>query len=162
VTFVESVHGYGVAEGLSALPERARLALGLLVVAALTAVLARARRFGPPEDAARPLPPPRRLYVDSLGAVLARTRDPRGAAAPLQDATKAALARRVGRPVDDPELRRAAARTGLDAFELSAVFEPVGSEEQLVRAARVQARLAAAGASRQAVAGPRGEEGDER
>jgi hypothetical protein len=142
VSFVESVHGYGVVEGLSALPERARVALGLLLVAALTLVLARARRLGPPEDAARPLPPPRRLYVDSLGAVLARTRDPAGAAPPLQEAARRALGRRVGRHADDPDLRAAAARTGLDAFELSAIFEPVRSEEALVRLARVQARLA--------------------
>jgi hypothetical protein len=60
VLFAEGVHGYGSSEGLSALPRRWRLTLAGLGVAAAVWLYARSRRLGPPEDEARPLPPPRR------------------------------------------------------------------------------------------------------
>jgi hypothetical protein len=143
VAFVESVHGYGVVEGVRALPVAARAALALLLVAALLLVLARGRRLGPPEEDGRAAAPPRSLYVESLGAVLARTRDPAGAAEPLQDAARWRLARRVDADPRDPDLRRRAAALDLDALDLAAVFEPVTTEDRLVRLARVHARLAA-------------------
>jgi hypothetical protein len=142
VAFVESVHGYGVVEGLAALPVRARAALALLVAAALLLVLARARRLGPPEDEERAPAPARSLYLESLAAVLARTKDPAGAAPPLQDAVRRRLARRLGGDPDDADLPRQAGTLGLDGPEVAAVFEPVTTEDGLVRLARVHARLA--------------------
>jgi len=83
LVFAEAPHGYGSASGLAALPDAGKWALGLLLAAGLLLMLARGRRFGPPEDASRPLAPPRAAYVDALGAALARTRDPAGAMAPI-------------------------------------------------------------------------------
>jgi hypothetical protein len=72
--FAEAAHGYGDARGLAALPGNAKGALVLLLVAALVLMLARGRRFGPVEPAARELAPPRVAYVDALAATLARMR----------------------------------------------------------------------------------------
>jgi hypothetical protein len=47
-----------------------------MLLAAFAFMLARGRRLGPPEAAARELAPARRLYVESLGTLLARTRRP--------------------------------------------------------------------------------------
>jgi hypothetical protein len=74
LTFVESVHGYGAATGLAALPADAGWALILLAAAALALMAARGRRFGPPEAARRELAPPRAAYVDALATTLARRR----------------------------------------------------------------------------------------
>jgi hypothetical protein len=75
VAFVESVHGYHERRGLAALPSRVRTCLWLLALAALVFLVARGRRLGPPESAARALPPPRRAHVEALAAALARTGD---------------------------------------------------------------------------------------
>ncbi|HEV7752534.1 MAG TPA: DUF4350 domain-containing protein [Baekduia sp.] len=75
VAFVESVHGYHAARGLGALPGRVQTCLWLLGLAALALLVARGRRLGPPEAAARELPPPRRAHVEALAAALARTSD---------------------------------------------------------------------------------------
>ena len=73
VVFVESVHGYGLGSGLSALPPRWKWTLAWLCVAALLWLWARGMRLGPPELAERVLAPPRRAYVEALAATLART-----------------------------------------------------------------------------------------
>jgi hypothetical protein len=72
VAFLETVHGYGAARGLGGLPTRVKWLLGGLLLAGLAALWAVGRRLGPPEDAERPLPPPRVEYVDALAAALAR------------------------------------------------------------------------------------------
>lgn len=82
VVFAESVHGYGEATGLAALPSSWKWALGLGVFAALIAIAARARRIGPPDEIDRDLPPPRVAYVDSVAGILARTGAPPQAVAP--------------------------------------------------------------------------------
>ncbi len=71
------------ARGLAALPEAGKWALGLLGAAALLFMLARGRRFGPPDPPGRVLAPPRVAYVDALAAALAKTRDPAGAMEPI-------------------------------------------------------------------------------
>jgi hypothetical protein len=45
-----------------------------LALAALVALWGLGRRLGPPEDAERPLPPPRAEFVDALAAALERTK----------------------------------------------------------------------------------------
>jgi hypothetical protein len=84
IVFVESVHGYGLARGLSALPAQWWLSLALLTLAGLAFVLARGRRLGAP-DVSPPLPPPpRRAYVDAVALLLRRTHKPDEVAAILK------------------------------------------------------------------------------
>jgi hypothetical protein len=150
VQFVESVHGYGEATGLGAVPSGWRWALGGLAFAALLLVWARGRRLGPPEAETRELPPPRRRYVESLAAVLARTKRPGEAAEPLRAAVRERVARRCGPAIepDDEAPRRAAGRLGLSAAELEAVFEPGRDRGALLGAARALARLETEGGRR--------------
>lgn len=84
VAFLERYHGYGAASGLAAIPRRWLVTLSGMLVAALAFMLARGRRLGPPEETERELAPPRALYVESLGALLARTRRRDGATEPLR------------------------------------------------------------------------------
>lgn len=143
VTFLESVHGYGRATGLAALPERWKWMLAGLALATLVFVLARVRRFGPPEEAVRALPPPRRLYVESVGRTLARTKDPRTAAEPVRDEGRRLVVRRAGLPAQagDPEVREAAERLGLDPEEARVVAEGPATRADVMAAGRALARL---------------------
>src|SRR5215210_2384284 len=141
VTFLETVHGYGAASGLGALPERARWALTGLLLAALAFAWSHARRIGPPEERARPLPPPRADYVDALAGSLARTRRPAEVAAPLRQAARAAVARRAGLGAEprDGELRAAAAGLGLGEAETAALLAPPEDLEAALAAGRALA-----------------------
>jgi hypothetical protein len=110
-------------------------------------MVAAGRRLGPPEDEQRRLPPPRRVYVDSMAAALARTHRPADALAPLQRSAREALARRAGF-ADDPEaahdaarLRRAAADAGWPPAEIEALFAPLDDSERMVAAGRALARV---------------------
>ncbi len=128
--------------GLSALPAAwGWAALGLLV-AALTLAWARGRRLGPVELASRPLPPPRREYVDAVAGALLRTRDPHAAITPLRDAARDRLARRAGLPHDasDKQIREAAQAAGLEPHEVEAVGGQVG-EGAMLAAAGALAKL---------------------
>jgi hypothetical protein len=124
VTFLETVHGYGAATGLAALPAGARWGLIGLLLAGLAFAWSHARRIGPPQDAERPLPPPRADYVDALAGSLARTGRPAEVARPLRAAARDGLARRAGLGPDpaDEELRAAAARIGLGEAETAALL----------------------------------------
>lgn len=73
VRFAESVHGYGEAGGVSALPDRWVFAAFVAFCAVVVWMWSRGRRFGPPDEPVRELSPPRRAYVDAMAAVLART-----------------------------------------------------------------------------------------
>jgi hypothetical protein len=142
VVFAESVHGYGRASGLGAIPVSWRWALGGLTLAALVLIWARGRRLGPPERAARDLPPPRRVYVDSLAAVLDRSRAPAQAVAPVQAAVRERIARAAGLPVADAAtVRRVGLELGLDEEELGAVLGSPATEAEVVAAGRALARL---------------------
>ncbi len=143
VAFVETVHGYGRATGLAALPGRWAAALYGTLLAALLFMWARGRRLGPPELDTPMHAPPRRGYVESLGALLARTR-PRGAAVePLQAAARDRVARRSGLPpgADLDRMRAAGARLGLSDEELNAIFEPARNRAEILAAGAALARL---------------------
>jgi hypothetical protein len=130
VVFLESVHGYGDETGLAAVPFRWWWALGGLALAALVFVLARGRRLGPPELPSRPLPPPRREYVESLAAVLARTKRPSEALAAVSRDVRRVVAARAGvDPDSDPA--RAAAALGVEEAELRAALSPAGDADVL-------------------------------
>ena len=127
VTFVESVHGYGRASGLGAIPTSWRFALGGLVLAALVLMWSRGRRLGPAEELERPLPPPRREYVDALAGLLERSRNPAAAIEPLQ----AELRRRVERH----------GAAGLSDEEVEAALAAPKRPEDVLAAGRALARL---------------------
>lgn len=143
VRFAEGPHGYGRGEGLSALPRRWRLALAGLGVAAAVWLLARSRRLGPPEEEARPLPPPRRAYVDALAGTLARTRRPHEAAEPVRARARQLVAERAGLPPEasGDDLRLAATRLGLAADEVEAITGEGQGEETVLATGRALARL---------------------
>ena len=124
VVFLETVHGYGEATGLAALPGRALWVLAGLALAALALVWSMARRLGPAEDEARALAPPRRDYVEALAAALAATGDREGVAGAAARGARLRLEARAGLPpgADDAALREAAARFGLDAAETAALL----------------------------------------
>ena len=142
VRFLESFHGYGEATGLGAVPARWWAAFALLAAAALTLMLARGRRLGPPEQPERDLPPPRRVYVESLGGVLARIRSTDQAVAPVKARAVALVGERAGlRASASPaELRAAGERLGLGNDELEALFG--AGRTDVVAVGRALTRLA--------------------
>ena len=100
VEFLESYHGYGSGSGLSALPLAWKLLLGGLGLAGLVYMVAQGRRFGPPEEEGRSLAPPRRQYVDSLAAVVARSKRRDAGVGPVRREARDALLRRASLPPD--------------------------------------------------------------
>jgi hypothetical protein len=124
VVFFERYHGYGRGSGFAAIPFRWRAALLISLAAALVFMLARGRRFGPPEAAERELVPPRALFVEALATTLARTRDRREALEPLRRELRRRISARagLGPDADDDVLRASAARLGLLPAEFDAAF----------------------------------------
>ena len=126
VAFYEAVHGYGRGQGFSALPRAWRMGLGVLLLAGLALIWARGRRFGPPEQRERALPPARRRYPEAMAQVLVRASRDGTAAENVREAA-AALARR---------------RPGvLTADESAAIETPITSTGQALVAGRALARL---------------------
>jgi Domain of unknown function (DUF4350) len=74
VAFLETVHGYGVSRGVSALPARVKWTLLGLLAAGLLALWTAGRRLGPAEDDDTPPAPARIEYVDALAAALGRAK----------------------------------------------------------------------------------------
>lgn len=130
-------------EGLAAVPDRWKLALVGLVLAFLVGAVARGRRVGPPDPPGTPRPPPRRSFVDAMGAALERTRRPGGALEPLRTHVRAELARRAGLAADasDEELRSAARRLGWPDDEIEAVVRPT-TPDTVLASGRALSRLA--------------------
>lgn len=143
VRFLESVHGYLPASGLAAVPWSWRFALGGLALAALTLMLARGRRLGPAEAEGRELPPPRRLYVESLAAVLARTKQPDDAIASVRTEALRQLTRRaqLASTEDSEALGHAARRAGLTQEEQAAVLGGLKGKAGVLAAGRALAKL---------------------
>jgi hypothetical protein len=107
VVFLERYHGAG--RGLDALPRQWLFTLVGMAVAAFAFMLARGRRLGQAEPEEREFAPRRALYVESLGALLARTSGPAEALEPLRKRALAAAERLPGaeaeRAVLESELR---------------------------------------------------------
>jgi Domain of unknown function (DUF4350) len=143
VRFLESFHGYGEATGLRAVPARWWAAFGLLAAAAVVLMLSRGRRLGPPQAPERDLPPPRRVYVESLGGVLARIRRKGNAVAPVRARAVALVGDRagLGASASANELRAAGERLGLEADELEALFGEARNDD-VVAVGRALTRLA--------------------
>jgi len=143
VEFLESYHGYGRSSGLSALPLSWKLLLGGLALAALVYVVARGRRFGPPQAEGRELPPPRREYVDSLAASIARSRSRADAVEPVRREVRDTLLRRAALAPDagDDAVREAARRFGLEDADAEALLEPVRNDADVLAVGRALARI---------------------
>jgi hypothetical protein len=111
VVFVESVHGYGVARGLAALPSRWWRLLGGLALAALAWVAGRWRRLGPPSAHRRVLPPARSAYLQGMTNILRRADRPIEVAGMARASARRLAARRTGLAAGaDPEQQIEAAR----------------------------------------------------
>ena len=146
VIFNEYVHGYG-ADGLFAiLPHRWRWALWLLGAAVLVWMVAVGRRLGPPEPEFRDLAPERGRYVDSLGALMARSKQPGAATELIRVTARRNLAKRAGLPVDasTDQLRAAAEALGLEAEEMDAVLIDAPGHEVAANRAFTKENLIAA------------------
>jgi Domain of unknown function (DUF4350) len=143
VEFLESYHGYGAGSGLSALPLAWKLLLSGLGLAGLVYMVARGRRFGPPEEEGRSLAPPRRQYVDSLAAVVARSKRRDAGVGPVRREAREALLRRASRPpdVDDDAVRVAAKRLGVADDDAEALLRPARTDEDVVALGRAAARI---------------------
>jgi hypothetical protein len=103
---------------------RWKFALAGLALAVIVWMLAVGRRLGPPEPAARDLPPPRRAYVEALTTTLARTKRSDEVVAPVRAAARAKLARRAGLEpnADERALQGAGRAMGLTDEELAAIL----------------------------------------
>jgi hypothetical protein len=143
VEFLESYHGYGAGSGLSALPLAWKLLLGGLGLAAVVYMVARGRRFGPAEEEGRSLAPPRREYVDSLAAVVARSKRRDAAVLPVRREARDAVLRRASLPpdADDDAVRFAAGRLGLADEEAEALLRPARSDDDVLALGRTAARI---------------------
>ncbi len=143
VVFLESYHGYGRSAGLSALPLAWKLLLAGLALAALVWLVARGRRFGPPEPEGRDLPPPRREYVDSLAAVLLRGRRRDEAVEPVRREARRAVLARAALPADAPDadLEAAARRLGIPDDEAKALLHPARTDADVLSVGRALARM---------------------
>ena len=103
----------------------------------------RGRRFGPPEDAERPLPPPRRAYVDAVTASVLKTKDRTVVVDQLRAAATASLARRTGAtgPLEGAAVRDAARRAALSDEEVDAVAGNACRDDDVLALGRALARL---------------------
>jgi hypothetical protein len=136
VTFVESVHGFGRATGLAALPARWQLGLAVALLAALLLLLSRARRLGPPEQTGAEPTPARREHVEAIALALHRAREPDAALAPVRAAARAQVLRRaaLGPGAPDDDVRAAALQLGFEEDEVAALTGGKGDGSDDVRA----------------------------
>jgi hypothetical protein len=142
VLFAEAAH-VGRGTGLAAIPSRWKWALLAGGIAAILAMWSAGRRFGPPEEEGRDLPPPRRAYVDAMAATLAKSRQPEASLAPLRAAARERLIRRAALSPDasDAQVRQAAIDLGLAPDEVAALFGVVTGDEDAMAVGRAMARL---------------------
>ncbi len=142
VAFAEHPHGYGLGEGLQAIPAPTRWAMAGIALAALVWMWSRGRRLGPPEDAARVLPPPRRLFVEAVATNVSRSADRRSAAAIVQRAARERIGRIAGLPpyADDAAFVDAATRLGLSEAEAHSLVDTPADDAAVVAAGRAFAR----------------------
>ncbi len=139
VVFVESVHGYGPARGLAALPGRWWWALGGLTLAGLAWVASHWPRLGPPSARGRALPPARSAYLQAMTTILRRTDAPAEVAGLARAAARRLAARRLGPGAESLEGYRS---LGLDEAEVRALAasDPPGPDDLLTLGAAL-ARL---------------------
>jgi hypothetical protein len=138
--FDEYRHGYGGESFWQALPDGWATTLLLLTVAGLAALIAYARRLGPPETSERQLRPDRAAYLESVAAILGRAGRLNEAIGPVRARARRLLATRAGLGQEAPEdaLRRAGEAAGLTTEQIDAVLDDSGDA---LTAGRALARL---------------------
>ena len=141
IVFAESYHGYGESSGLGAIPSAWKVALSLSVLAALVLMIARGRRFGPPEPDVRELSPPRRDYVDALATTMARTRDRTNAADALRTRARAILVQDDLADSDLDGLAQRAEGAGLVPAQARSLVRSPTNDAELVAAGQALATL---------------------
>jgi hypothetical protein len=114
--------------------------LTLLALAGLAALTAYARRLGPPEIVERQLRPDRAAYIESVAAILGRTRRLQESIDPVRARARRLLATRAGltHGASDDALRRAGEAANLTTEEIDAVLDDTGDP---LNAGRALARL---------------------
>ncbi len=143
VVFIETVHGYGAATGLAALPAGAWWAIALLGLAGLAFLVARWRRLGPAVAADMIPSPPRREHVDALAGALDRADDPDPAQERLRAAAQAIVGRRASlRPHPaPPQLHDAGLALGLTEQDAALLIGEDAGGDELIRLGRLLAHL---------------------
>jgi hypothetical protein len=141
VAFAENGHGYGLSDGLAAIPPRWKAALWFAAVAALVGALAAGKRFGPVDVEPEAPAPERTRYVGAVASTLARARDRDAAAAPLRARGIAYVTRRAGYRTDAEDLLIAAQAAGLTEAEARCLIDPVLADADLVALGRTVSRL---------------------
>jgi uncharacterized protein DUF4350 len=144
VVFVESVHGYGVARGLAALPARWWWMVAGLTLAAVAWIAGRWPRLGPPSARGRVLPPARSAYLQGMTNILRRADRPIEVAGLARASARRLVARRTGltdRDGSDQQLD-AVRRLGLTDDEARLIVDdgPLGADD-LLAVAGALARL---------------------
>jgi len=138
VVFAETVHGYGAASGVGAIPARWWWVFAGLFLAAVLFALARGRRLGPAELPWRELPPARVEFAEALATQLAKTH-PRGdAVRTARRVARGRVARALGLRADagDSVLRERAAARRFDPESLEAVLGDGVEEADLLAVGR--------------------------
>lgn len=138
VVFDEYRHGYTDEGGVWAvIPPRGRLTLILLGVTALMALIGYGRRFGPPYDTQRRLPPGREAYLEAVAGIMARSGDRSEALSVIREEARRILQERSG----DLPAEEAARSAGLDTAQIRALLDGDDSDETLVEADKGLATL---------------------
>lgn len=138
VMFDEYRHGYSDGGGAWAvIPDRWRLALLLGGGAALLALIGYGRRFGPPYDLQRRLPPGRETYLEAVAGILARSGDRREALDLIRGEARRRLKERSG----EGDMAAAARAASLAPDEIQAILDDDDSDETLMAADRALATL---------------------
>jgi hypothetical protein len=141
VAFDEYAHGVGVpGKGLASLPGPWRFGLATVLAALFVWIISAARRFGPPQESDRKMPPPRIGYVNAMATRLAtRPMDEVVASTDVvRSELRATLTRRFGLPADasDEVLTSVAsysdnADSDFASMVALAVKEPTGGDDAL-------------------------------
>lgn len=138
VMFDEYRHGYADSGGVwTIIPDRWRLALILGGVAALVALIGYGRRFGPPYDLQRRLPPGREAYLEAVAGILARSGDRREALELIRGEARRRLEERSG----EADIAAGARAASLAPEEIQAILDDDDSDETLMAADRALATL---------------------
>ena len=138
VVFAESVHGYGPASGLGAIPTRWWWAFAVLALAAVVLALSRGRRLGPPEVPWRELPPARVEFAEALALQLTKARPREDGVRTARRIARVRLERALRLPpgAGDTALRERASARQLDSASVEAVLGDGVGETDLLAVGR--------------------------